>query len=111
MQTLILLSPVTLGKEGEKMNEKYQSIIRHPYITRQGKMFLLIDNATVDHINALMCLLDIAENLCVCNDFLFKKLLPVFRECYSMVGDADKEIEFIKSQRKGQVKHHDESNH
>jgi hypothetical protein len=95
------LSPVTQGKEGEKMHEKYQGVIRHPYITRQGKHFLLVNNATVDNINSFMCLLDIAENMCVCSDDLFKKLLPVFKEYYGMVGDANAEIEFIKSQRKG----------
>jgi hypothetical protein len=77
------------------------AIIMHPYLTRQKKPFILIDDVTIEGVNAFMCLLDIAECLCSCNDTLFKKLIPIFKEYYSIVGDANEEIKFIKSQRKG----------
>lgn len=83
-----------------KKDEKCQGIIRHPYIERQGKHFLLVKNATVKDANALICLLNIAENMCTCSNREFEKLIPVFKEFYSMIGDADKEIKFIKEQRK-----------
>lgn len=48
-----------------------------------------------------MIVLDIAEKLCTCSDEMFIKLLPIFKEFYALVGDADTEIKFIKEQRKG----------
>ena len=47
-----------------------------------------------------MMVLDIAEKLCTCSSEMYMKLLPVFKEFYSLVGDADAEIKFIKEQRK-----------
>lgn len=35
-----------------------------------------------------------------CSDEMYMKLLPIFKEFYSLVGDADAEIKFIKEQRK-----------
>jgi len=84
-----------------KNNEMYQGIIIHPYITRQGNPVLLLNNTTADSMNAFVMLLDIAENLCICNQEHFEKLLPVFKEFYSLVGDADAEVKFIREQRKG----------
>lgn len=83
-----------------KQGERFQGIMKHPYITRQGKVFMLVENATVESINTLGCLLDIAETMCVCSDELFEKLLPVFKEFYGMVGNASQEIKFIKQQRR-----------
>lgn len=83
--------------------EKYQGIIIHPYIARQNKKVLLITNATVDRAELLMSMLNIAENLCTCSNEDYEKLLPIFKEFYSLVGNANKEIEFIKEQRKGKV--------
>lgn len=47
-----------------------------------------------------MIVLDIAEKLCTCSDEMYEKLLPIFKEFYSLVGDVDAEIKFIKEQRK-----------
>lgn len=80
-----------------------EAIVKHPYIERQKKHFLLLQNATVENTKAFMTLLDIAEELCVCSDKYFKKLLPIFKEFYSLVGDADAEIEFIKKQRRERI--------
>lgn len=80
--------------------EHYEAIVRHPYIERQKKHFLLLQNATTESTKTFMIVLDIAEELCTCSDEHFKKLLPIFKEFYSLVGDADAEIEFIKKQRK-----------
>lgn len=58
-----------------------------------------------------MSVLDIAEELCTCSDEHFKKLPPIFKEFYSLVGDADAEIEFIKMQRKEQVTDYERTDH
>lgn len=79
---------------------QYEAIVKHPYIERQRKHFLLLQNATAESIKTFMIVLDIAEELCTCSHEHFKKLLPIFKEFYSLVGDADTEIEFIKKQRK-----------
>lgn len=80
--------------------EHYEAIVKHPYIERQKKHFLLLQNATTESTKTFMIVLDIAEELCTCSDEHFKKLLPIFEEFYSLVGDAGAEIEFIKKQRK-----------
>jgi hypothetical protein len=82
------------------MNNENLAIVKHPYMIRHGKQYMLVENATVDSVNTLLCLLDIAENMCVCNDELFEKLLPVFKEFYSLIGDAKSEVKFIKNQRR-----------
>lgn len=82
-------------------DEQYTGIIKHPYITRQSKQLLLLNHTTADSANTFMILLNIAEDLCTCSKERFERLLPAFKECYSLIGDADKEIEFIKEQRKG----------
>lgn len=81
--------------------EQYEAIVRHPYIERQNKHFLLLNNATVESTQTFMIVLDIAEEMCTCSEEHFKKLLPIFKEFYSLVGNADTEIKFIRSQRKG----------
>lgn len=80
--------------------EQYKAIVKHPYIERQKKYFFLLQNATVESIKTFMVVLDIAEEMCTCSNEHFKKLLPIFKESYSLVGDANAEIEFIKKQRK-----------
>lgn len=80
--------------------EYYETIVKHPYIERKKKYFLLLQNATAESAKTFMIVLDIAEELCTCSNKLFKRLLPIFKEFYSLVGDADAEIEFIKKQRK-----------
>lgn len=81
--------------------EHYEAIVKHPYIERQKKHSLLLQNATAESTKTFMIVLDIAEELCTCSNEHFMKLLPIFKEFYSLVGDADAEIEFIKKQRKG----------
>ena len=81
--------------------EQYEAIVKHPYIERQKKNLLLLQNVTSESAKTFMIVLDIAKELCTCSNELFKRLLPIFKEFYSLVGDADAEIEFIKSQRKG----------
>lgn len=56
--------------------------------------------AEPETVETFMIVLDIAEELCTCNDEMYMKLLPIFKEFYSLVGDADAEIKFIKEQRK-----------
>ena len=80
-----------------------EAIVKHPYIERQKKHFLLLQNATVENTKAFMILLDMAEELCTCSDEYFKKLMPIFKEFYSLVGDVDAEIEFIKKQRRERI--------
>lgn len=84
-----------------KNEEMYTGIIMHPYIARRGEQLLLLNHTTADSANAFVILLNIAEYLCICNKERFEKMLPVFKEVYSLIGDADKEIIFIKEQRKG----------
>lgn len=56
--------------------------------------------AEPETVETFMIVLDIAEKLCTCSDEMYMKLLPIFKEFYSLVGDADAEIKFIKEQRK-----------
>ena len=81
------------------MNQ-YEAIVKHPYIDRQNKHFILLNNAEPETVETFMIVLDIAEELCTCSDEMYMKLLPIFKEFYSLVGDAEIEIEFIKKQRK-----------
>ena len=80
--------------------EHYEAIVKHPYFERQDKHCVLLKNLTAESVQTFMIVLDIAEELCTCSDEHFKKLLPIFKEFYSLVGDVDAEIEFIKMQRK-----------
>ncbi len=80
--------------------EHYEAIVKHPYIDRQNKHFILLNNAEQETVETFMIVLDIAEKLCTCSDEMYMKLLPIFKEFYSLVGDAEIEIEFIKKQRK-----------
>lgn len=82
------------------MNQ-YEALVKHPYIERQKKAFLLLNNAEPETVETFMIVLDIAEKLCTCSDEMFIKLLPIFKEFYALVGDADTEIKFIKEQRNG----------
>lgn len=82
------------------MNQ-YEALVKHPYIERQKKVFLLLNNAEPETVETFMIVLDIAEKLCTCSDEMFIKLLPIFKEFYALVGDADTEIKFIKEQRNG----------
>lgn len=81
------------------MKQIYDGIFTHPYIVRTGKQCCILKNTTLDALNGLTILLDMAEELCTCSNEHFMKLLPIFKEFYSLVGDADAEIEFIKKQR------------
>lgn len=83
-----------------KRDEKYHGIIRHPYIERQGKQFILAKNATILDVNAFIIIMDMAESMCTCSSEDFEIFLPVFKAYYLLVGDADKEINFIREQRK-----------
>ena len=87
------------------MNQ-YEALIKHPYVERQNKTFILLNNAEPETVETFMMVLDIAEKLCTCSDEMYMKLLPIFKEFYSLVGDADAdaEIKFIKEQRKELVK-------
>ena len=78
----------------------YEALVKHPYVERQNKMFILLNNAEPETVETFMIVLDIAEKLCTCSDEMYMKLLPIFKEFYSLVGDADAEIKFIKEQRK-----------
>ena len=78
----------------------YEALVKHPYVERQNKMFILLNNAEPETIETFMIVLDIAEKLCTCSDEMYMKLLPIFKEFYSLVGDADAEIKFIKEQRR-----------
>ena len=78
----------------------YEAIVKHPYIDRQNKHFILLNNAEQETVETFMIVLDIAEKLCTCSDEMYEKLLPIFKEFYSLVGDVDAEIKFIKEQRK-----------
>ncbi len=80
--------------------ERYEAIIKHPYFERQNKHVMLLKNVTNESVNTFMIVLDIAEELCKCSEEHFNKLLPIFKEFYSLVGDADTEVDFIKGQRK-----------
>lgn len=80
------------------MNQ-YEAIVKHPYIERQDKSFILLNNANPESVKIFMKVLDIAEKLCTCDDEVYKELLPIFKEFYSCVGDTDAEIKFIKEQR------------
>lgn len=79
--------------------KQYEAIVKHPYIERQDKSFILLNNANPESVKIFMKVLDIAEKLCTCDDEVYKELMPIFKEFYSCVGDADTEIEFIKEQR------------
>lgn len=89
------------------MNQ-YEALVKHPYVERQNKTFILLNNAEPETVETFMMVLDIAEKLCTCSDEklctcsdeMYMKLLPIFKEFYSLVGDADAEIKFIKEQRK-----------
>ena len=59
--------------------------------------------AEPETVETFMIVLDIAEELCTCSDEMYMKLLPIFKEFYSLVGDADAEIKFIKEQRKEKI--------
>lgn len=86
------------------MEQTYDGILTHPYIARSGKQCYILENATLDSLEGFVVLLDVAEKMCTCSNGYFKKLLPIFKEFYSLVGNADAEIEFIKKQReRGQV--------
>lgn len=79
--------------------EQYEAIVRHPYFERQDKHYMLLKNVTAESVQTFMIVLDVAEELCTCSDEHYKKLLPIFKEFYSLVGDADAEVKFIKAQR------------
>lgn len=61
------------------MNQ-YEALIKHPYIERQNKTFILLNNAEPETVETFMMVLDIAEKLCTCSAEMYMKLLPVFKE-------------------------------
>lgn len=81
------------------MKQIYEGIFTHPYIIRQGKQCYILENATLDDVNVLNIILNVAERMCICKETEFNIILPVFKEMYSLIGDADAEIKFIREQR------------
>ncbi len=77
-----------------------EAIFIHPYIKRKNQHFVLLKNVTDQGLINAFLMFNIAEKLCVCDEEKYKMLLPVFKELYSKVGNADKEVKFIESQRK-----------
>lgn len=76
-----------------------EAIFIHPYIRRKKQYCVFLENVTSERMVNTFLMFNIAEKLCVCNEEKYKLLLPIFKELYSKVGDADKEVKFIESQR------------
>ena len=43
----------------------YEALVKHPYVERQNKMFILLNNAELETVETFMIVLDIAEKLCI----------------------------------------------
>ena len=56
----------------------YEALVKHPYVERQNKMFILLNNAEPETVETFMIVLDIAEKLCTCSEEMYMKLLPIF---------------------------------
>ena len=41
----------------------YEALIKHPYVERQNKIFILLNNAEPETVETFMIVLDIAEKL------------------------------------------------
>lgn len=79
----------------------YEALVKHPYVERQNKMFILLNNAEPETVETFMIVLDIAEKLCT--------YIRVLNQIYFLFHTPERAAQELKRSRSWIYTKHEEA--